>query len=369
MISVSGMLKPLPQISASDISFLDSMVALNVVPYRNIPEAPCKTLDEIRSLGRTLFPFTPHSFQLALSVYDWTTASFLRMVLFKIFEYSAVAQHPRPLDLSSIAQQIWRADWGAYNSHDEDFMRSFLMKPAKSLQDVEAQLQKVAPILHQFSDVQNRVLSAACQALPRTSTFAKPRLFSGQIDISQMTLDQFGVEFEECPRNKGPVGEPLTVKFSNVLETYVSKGKTITTKMVWAFTDSFEMAMEYSNGILLIADAPQNGPAVWETTAYVTPLSTDPEKYEYTFMPGSQFEVTSVDRTSFKSSDGGTIIAIYLKPIATKNDNWLIPPLEDYSQSNLISRDSTLSRIKVSFLAVLLFVFVFWTISIGWHIK
>lgn len=76
--SVSGKLKPLPSVRAADAAFIDTMIEGRYVPYPKIPDAPGKSMEEIETLGRRLFPFTPFSFQLAMCVYDWTTASFTR---------------------------------------------------------------------------------------------------------------------------------------------------------------------------------------------------------------------------------------------------------------------------------------------------
>lgn len=269
------------------------MMAQKYVPYQNIPDAPGKTVEEIRDLGQKLFPFSPFSFQLAMCVYDWTTASFTRLVFLKIFQYTGIPPEPFPIDKPSIAEEIWGSNWPPYTPQNADYMRSFLMTPVTTLEEVQTQLKDVSASLHNFSIVENRLLSAAMQALPRTSIFSHHRLFSGQVDIFQLGLDHFGIELLECPLNSGPENERLIEAFATVLASYVSAGKTITTKMVWSFTDTEEDAMHYSNGILLVANFPGDS-AVWETAAYVTPLSDDPKKTEYTFMPGSRFDVQSV---------------------------------------------------------------------------
>ena len=64
------------------------MIEQKYVRYQDIPDAPGKTVEEIRALGLRLFPFSPFSFQLVICVYDRTNASFTRMVFLKIFEYS-----------------------------------------------------------------------------------------------------------------------------------------------------------------------------------------------------------------------------------------------------------------------------------------
>ena len=82
---------------------------LKLVPYQNIPDAPGKTDAEIERLGQLFFPFTEHNKQLAFSVYDWTSASFMRIVMFRFFVYTGIEGDP--LDLDTIANVIWSSDW------------------------------------------------------------------------------------------------------------------------------------------------------------------------------------------------------------------------------------------------------------------
>ncbi|KAF9634943.1 hypothetical protein BFW01_g5838 [Lasiodiplodia theobromae] len=251
------------------------------------------------------------------------------MVFLKIFEYTSVGQAPFPIDQSSISEQIWASNWGSYKPTDPDFMKSFMMKPATSLQDVKSQLKDVASKLHDLSDVENRMLSAAIRSLPRTSILSHSRLFSGQMDIYQLGLDHLGIEFLECPLNDGPVDRPLVDEFASAMSSYLSVGKTITTKMVLSFTDSIADAMHYSNGLLLVAECPEYS-MVWESAAYVTPLSDNPDKTEYTFMPGSRFEVKSVEEVVVPSGDNReaaekTVTAITLKPKQPKPSNEWLP--------------------------------------------
>ncbi|KAG1807974.1 uncharacterized protein BJ212DRAFT_1240558, partial [Suillus subaureus] len=190
------------------------MVDSCYVPYQDIPDAPGKDVEEIKALGLRLFPFSPHSFQLAMAVYDWTTASFARMVLMKIFEYTSIPPTPYPLDSPNIANAIWKSNWGSYVPSNKFYMNSFMMKPASTLQDVQDQLCDVEARLQKFSIIQNRLLGAAFAAMPRTSVFYAPQLFSGQLDISQLSLDYFGIEMLECPLNAGPTSESLVVSFT-----------------------------------------------------------------------------------------------------------------------------------------------------------
>lgn len=292
---LTGTLKPLPEVSDVDVSFFDKMMDLHYVPYQDVPDAPGRDVEEIKALGLRHFPFSPHSFQLAMAVYDWTTASFARMVLMKIFEYTSIPATPYPLDSPNIATAIWKSNWGSYVPGNKAYMNSFMMKPASTLQDVQDQLRDVKALLQKFSAVQNRLLSAAFAAMPRTSVFYAPQLFSGQLDISQLSLNYFGIEMLECPLNAGPTSESLVVSLEAAMATFVKVGSTITTKMVWSFADSIDVAKHYQNGLIVVVNPPDNDSWVWDATSYITPLSDDPEKNEYTFAPGTSFVVESLD--------------------------------------------------------------------------
>ncbi|PIL34298.1 hypothetical protein GSI_03073 [Ganoderma sinense ZZ0214-1] len=298
-IILSGKFKPFPSVIAEDAAYIHDKIDQKHVPYPDVPDAPGKTDEEIRKLGQRLFPWSPHSYELAMCVYDWTTASFARMVFMKVFQYTAMAETPLPLDLPSIALMIWESKWDSYIPQNADYMSSFLMQPANAQDEVDVQLKQVHDELQRFSDVENRLLAAAIAALPRTTILARPYLFSGQVDIYQMGMSRFGIGMLEYPGNAGPVTSALEVEFAAAVATFFQLDSVITTKMVWAFTDSEADAMHYSNGILLIVEP--HDPAdvdsiLWDTSAYVTGLSNDPEKTEYLFPPGSMFRVLAVEQ-------------------------------------------------------------------------
>ncbi|KAK3688259.1 hypothetical protein B0T22DRAFT_148908 [Podospora appendiculata] len=311
--TVSGQLMPLPVVSPADADFITSLIEQKYIPYQDIPDAPGKTIAEITALGQQLFPFSPYSFQLAMCIYDWTTASFTRLVFLKIFEYTGVPPSPFPLDQGSIATQIWESNWGTYLPQNPDYMNSFMMQPAASLGDVSKQLGTVAGALQNLSEVENRILSAAAQSLPRTSMFQFTQLFSGQVDIYQLGLDHFGIEFLECPLNDN-TQDVLEVAFSAATASYASPGHVVTTKMVWSFTSSATDAIHYSNGILLVANIPSNS-VVWDRASYVTTLSDDPNKDEYLFMPSTQFIVESISNAVVKDT---SVTVITLQPLDTQ---------------------------------------------------
>lgn len=237
------------------------------------------------------------------------------MVFMKMFQYTSMPANPdHPVNYSEVAKMIWLSDWDTYNPSDETYMYSFLMKPADSLEDVQRQLKDVAPQLLQLSEAQNRILAAAFASLPRTPYQSTPRLFSGQPDISQLSSDHFAVGFLECPANIGPVSDTMTYPFAAALASYLAAGKTVTTKMVWSFSDSFADAVHYSNGILMVLHPNlDDGSRAWESGAFITPLSDEDDKIEYTFAAGSQFEVLSVERNTIKEKE---IVVLNLRPVS-----------------------------------------------------
>lgn len=305
-----GDLKPLPQVSAGDVQTLNEMMALKIVPYQNIPDAPGKSMEEIAQLGRQYFPFTPNSFQLAMSIYDWTTADFARMVFYKIFAYTGIPQSPLPLDLAGIAQAIWTSNWPPYVPQNVDYMNSFMMTPANSYEEVYSQLQENYLQVQSFNSAENRLLAAAFAAMPRTSIIAEPLLYSGQMDIQNLGSQHFATEFLQNPLNRGPVGTPLEMPLQQALDTFIVPGATLTTKMVWSFGNSMEEAMTYQNGIILIA-APPPASMVWDAVSYITPISDDPTKVEYTFAPGTSFLVKNVETQTVQ---GKQVVVITLQP-------------------------------------------------------
>lgn len=291
---ISGRFKPFPRISPQDAAYLQLMIQRRYVPYQKAPGGGAIPYARIRALGQRFFPWTPYSYILAMATYDWTTASFARMVFMQVFQYTSIPPQPFPLDHPSISSMIFRSNWNDYKPSNPTYMRTFLMRPATSESQVAQQLRRVATELQRFSAVQNRLLVAAAQALPRTCILAKPYLFSGQVDIYQMGMSRFGICFFQFPGNRGPVGTALEVQFAAASATFLRPGRLITTKMVWSFTDTEADALHYSNGILLVVRAA--GPSgvksfVWDRPAYITKLSNEARKTEYIFPAGSTFRI------------------------------------------------------------------------------
>jgi hypothetical protein len=290
---ISGSMKALPQILDADIESIQNMEKAGLIPYRNIPNGG-KSPSEIAALGRQYFPFTPDSYEIALAIYDWTTADFFRMDLFHLYRYTQLAD--APLDMAQIAGGIWTANWPPYVPSDADFMNSFMMLPANSLSDVSSQLAKVAAPLKQYLDALERVTMAGKYALPRVSQLSQPFLYSGQVAISNLGESAFPIYFQEYPGNAGPVGTVMAMDLDVALSTFMAPPKLVTLKSFLSFTDSLEDAMHYQNGIVLKLSPPPQLRTWGDGITYITPLSDESDKIEYTFSPGASIQINSFEK-------------------------------------------------------------------------
>jgi hypothetical protein len=297
-----------PIINETDIERFNWMFHENYIPYQKIPDSPGKTTEQIKEAGRQYFPFTEYSFQLSMALYDWTTADFTRIDFFTIFAYSRVIK--KPLDLNSIAQAIWTADWPPYTPQDVYYMNSFMMKPAKSLEDVKNQLDEKASILRINNLSELNIIEASLKSMPRTSIIKIPKLYSGQVAISNLGTEHFATYFEEFPNNADS-NKPLEMALTEALDTFIKTGNTLTLKSPMSYTDSLKDAMHYSNGIVLIA-SPKKGAVHWEEATYITPMSDGPEKIEYLFHPNTKFLIENIEA---QNQDGKEVTVISLQVI------------------------------------------------------
>lgn len=274
-----------------NIDIFDWMFQKKYIPYQNIPDEPGKTTEEIRSLGRQFFPFSDHSFEMAMSLYDWTTADFTRIDFLNLFTYTGLKGNP--LDDDSIANSIWTANWPPYTPKDKDYMNSFMMEPADSFNEVNSQLQEKKDRLKECVIAESNIILASLKSMPRTSCFKVPNLYSGQVAISNLGPDHFATYFNEFPLNNDPNLPPLKMSLNDAINSFMSVGKDITLKSFMSFTDSYKDAQHYSNGIVIIV-SPPDGHILWENCAYITPLSDGPDKTEYLFEIGTSFRVEDI---------------------------------------------------------------------------
>ncbi|EUC54680.1 hypothetical protein RSOL_065100 [Rhizoctonia solani AG-3 Rhs1AP] len=180
-----------------------------------------------------------------MAVYDSITFSFIRLVLFSMFECVTIwsSKASGLLDLDSIAGAIFAMDWGPYNPQNPVYMKSFLMHPVESKDEVLENLKTVHQQLQQFSNVSNQLLQVAVMTMPRTPVLRTPLLYSGQPDLPQLRARHFGAQFLEFPGNAGPPNKPLEIELEQALATFLRPGSIITTKNAWSFGDTLDIAM------------------------------------------------------------------------------------------------------------------------------
>ncbi|KEP45398.1 hypothetical protein V565_278480, partial [Rhizoctonia solani 123E] len=209
------------------------------------PPGRGKSVKTIRAQGQQFFSFSDCSFELAMAVYDSITFSFIRLVLFSMFECVTIwsSKASGLLDLDSIAGAIFAMDWGPYNPQNPVYMKSFLMHPVESKDEVLENLKTVHQQLQQFSNVSNQLLQVAVMTMPRTPVLRTPLLYSGQPDLPQLRARHFGAQFLEFPGNAGPPNKPLEIELEQALATFLRPGSIITTKNAWSFGDTLDIAM------------------------------------------------------------------------------------------------------------------------------
>ncbi|ASC71264.1 hypothetical protein XM38_022160 [Halomicronema hongdechloris C2206] len=285
---VGCQLLPLPEILESDLALLQQMKSEKLIPYGQLQpgERPYSSVEDIAA---QYFAFSHAWSDLGLTVYDWTSADFFRMDIFHLYRYTAVAG--QPLDDNDIIQGIWTSNWPPYTPQDPTFMASLMMSPATSEQQVAEQYQDVKRQMQTYLDALMRLTRSSMYAMPRTSTLAKPMLYSGQVAISNLGQDAMAVYFEQYPGNAGPVGSPMGMSIDEALQGFMSPDSMLTLKSFLSFTDSAQDAQHYSNGII-VEMSPPVGAVVWPQCPYLTSLSNSATKIEYTYAPGSQWEIT-----------------------------------------------------------------------------
>jgi hypothetical protein len=171
--------------------------------------------------------------------------------------------------------------------------------------EVTAEYERVAGTLRGMLDALKRITTAAVRSMPRTSGLAVPRLYSGQVEISNLGEPAFARHFLEYPGNAGPPPATMGMPLDRALRTFLAPGQTVTLKSFLSTTDSQQDALHYSNGILLQIDRAPSDP-VWPESAYITPLSDEADKTEYLFAPASRFQMSD----SHQETIGGKLITV-----------------------------------------------------------
>lgn len=309
---VGGRLKPVPDVSPRDVDQIKAMEARRLIPYQSVTGNQ-RPFSAVEPLAKQYFGFSPYARTLALSIYDWTTADFFRLDIFHFYRYTALPGSPASDE--DIIRAISTTAWAPYTPADKVFMHSMMMDPVSEPYEegVAAQYPSIKQPLIQYLDALGRVTTAAMQSMPRTSVLSKPELYSGQVDVSNLGPDALATYFLQYPGNKGPEGSPMGMPIGQALTGFMQPGSIINLKSVMSFTDSLEDAQRYSNGII-VRIKPLPGSEVWTQCAYITTLSNEADKTEYTFPGGSAFKVNNYEKQVI---NGREYVVIYLEE-ATK---------------------------------------------------
>lgn len=305
---VGSHLKSVPDVSPRDVDLIREMEARRLIPYQSVTgnQRPFSAVEPLAKqyFGSSLFART-----LALSIYDWTTADFFRLDIFHFYRYTALPGSPASDD--DIIKAISTTSWAPYTPADKVFMHSMMMDPISEpyQEGIAAQYPNIKQPLIQYLDALGRVTTAAMQSMPRTSVLSKPELYSGQVDVSNLGPEALATYFLQYPGNNGPEGSPMGMPVEQALAGFMQPGSVINLKSVMSFTDSLEDAQRYSNGII-VRIKPLPGSDVWTQCAYITSLSNEVNKIEYTFPEGSAFKVNDYEK---QVTDNREYVVIYLE--------------------------------------------------------
>ena len=290
--------------SKQDVELFLLMIKEKYAPYQNIPDAPGRSDEEIHELGKKYFSWLPNdtSYAVAMSVYSWTSPDFTRIGYFNLFKYSGLnfggPIDSNKFDIDTIVEAIWSSNWGTFTPHNYIYMNSFMMKPAATKEDISNQLTNEKLVkLNKHNISQSNLISYALLTMPKTSIKLKDKLYSGQVDISNLGSSKFATYFNQLPANNDLKMAPLDMKLKNALSGFLKVGNIVVYKSFMSFTDSQEDATKYSNGIIVTMLPPDKNDGYWQQCRYITPLSDDPKKIEYLFNIGTKVKVISIDGT------------------------------------------------------------------------
>lgn len=287
-----------PEISTDDVAIIDQMVNIDILPYQQLVGG-ARPFSAVANLASIFFPWTPYYVQLALALYDWTTADFFRMDVFNFYRF--INYPGKPLSAGNIVNAIWTSNFPPYTPSDGPFMNSMLMTPVTSEKEVAQQYQQVNKDLQFYIEALKRLTAAAVYSMPRTSYISKPKLYSGQVDVSNLPIGTFPVYFTQCPVNAGPPPMDMQMPLQQALTGFMAPNSIVNLKSFMSFTDSLEDAIHYSNGIVVVMSPQTVTPTTWtwRQCAYITALSNEAGKTEYLFMPGSQFIVGKSSKQTY----------------------------------------------------------------------
>ncbi|MFC1234948.1 hypothetical protein [Vibrio sp. F74] len=290
--NTSGQLQALPAVTPEVVALFKEMMDKKIVPYQNPPSGTTKSIEELKMLGKQNYPGDPNGFDFAMCLYDWTSPDFIRTDAFNQFAYSAIKGFP--LDLGSLAETIWACDYPSCTAKDANFMNMFLMKPAKSEEDVRKQLEPVATQIQKYAIAETTLQINALLKLPKVSSKEYPLLYRGGMAISGNTLKDFAPSLREYPGNAGPITEPLTYPFEDALDDMLKPGSIITLKTPWSFSNDLNGAKVWQRGVLITCKPPEEYDE-WPGGADITDFSLNPDTFEVNFPPNTRFKIESYE--------------------------------------------------------------------------
>lgn len=288
---ITGVITPLPALAGPISEAFQEMLNLKMVPYQNPPSGTPKTPTEIQALADQYYPGDPFGFEKAMTLYDWTSASFIRQDLFHQLRYTGLSG--QPLDLTTMARVIWGCDYPGYTAKDANFMHAFLMQPATSEEDVYNQLlgtyQQVSPLAAAEMIIQEQ----AILDLEPVSVSAYPQLYRGAMPMAGgYDTSDFSPSMFEYPGNWGPDDIPLVQSLRDALNGTLETGRIITTKGPWSFSNDLDGAKVWQNGILITCNPPE-GASFWPGSADITAFSLNPDTFEINMPPPNRYRIDS----------------------------------------------------------------------------
>jgi hypothetical protein len=314
---VQGQLKSIPVVTEEVLALFKAMMEEKILPYQNPPTGTPKSVEEIAALGREKYPKDLNAFEFAMSLYDWTSADFIRVIGFNQMAYTGMPN--LPVDVASFAASIWACDYPNCTAKDANFMNMFLMKPATSEADVRQQLARVEKVVQRYAMAETILLVNALLKLPKVSTLDYPLLYRGGMDISGNTLDNVAPSFCEFPGNNGPLSAPLIYPIEKALGDMLKPGSVVTTKGPWSFSNDLDGAKVWQRGILVTCKPPE-GYDEWPGGADITEFSLNPDIFEVNFPPDTRFLIESYEWITF---DDKPVCHFTMRMLGFYGANWL----------------------------------------------
>ena len=295
----SGALNPMPVLAGETITAFQEMMELKIVPYQDPPPPTVpKTNAQLQALADEYFPGNPYGFDLAMSLYDWTSCSFIRQDLFHQLQYTGVPGCP--LDLNTMAGVIFGCNYPGYTHVDANFMNQFMMKPASSEEDVYNQLCGVHEQVKPLAIAEMKVYENAVLSLQPPTVAEYPKLYRGAMSMSGgYDTGDFAPSMFEFPGNAGPTTEPLYQAFDEALNGTLKPGAIITTKGPWSFSNDKAGAEVWQNGILITL-LPPSGATVWPGCADITKFSINPTTFEIDMPPPTRYRIEGYEWITIK---------------------------------------------------------------------